>query len=79
MNEYVISVAGPLPDDLLRAFPGLSRRQVPVHTMLSGELADQCALQGVLNQLEVSGAEILEVRRLPPSGQPRGDDGGRGA
>ncbi|GAA4360488.1 hypothetical protein [Angustibacter luteus] len=67
MSEYVISVAGPLSDDLMSAFPGLSRRQVPVHTMLSGELPDQCALQGVINHLDRLGVEIIEIRQLPPS------------
>ena len=66
MSEYVISVAGRLSDDLMSAFPGLHRTQVPVHTMLSGELPDQCALQGVLTTLDGLGVEIIEVRQLPP-------------
>jgi hypothetical protein len=75
MSEYVISVAGRVPDDFQRAFPGLRRRQVPRHTMLSGELPDQCALQGVIAQLENSGVEIIEVRRLPPNPRLPGAEG----
>ena len=36
-------------------------------TVLSGVLADQPALHGVLSQIEALGLELLEVRRLPPT------------
>jgi hypothetical protein len=35
--------------------------------VLSGVLADQPALHGVLSQIEALGLELLEVRRLPPT------------
>ena len=35
--------------------------------MLSGELPDQCALQGVITHLDRLGVEIIEIRQLPPS------------
>jgi hypothetical protein len=42
-------------------------------TVLSGTIADQAALYGVLAQLEALGLELIEVRRVPPwpeSGKP---------
>ena len=77
MGEYVINVAGPLTDEALAAFPTLRRTAVPRHTMLSGELPDQCALQGVLSELDRRGVEIIEVRRLP--GHEHGDQRETGA
>jgi hypothetical protein len=34
--------------------------------VLTGVLADQAALYGVLAELEALGLELIEVRRLPP-------------
>jgi hypothetical protein len=34
--------------------------------VLTGMLADQAALYGVLAEIEALGLELLEVRRLPP-------------
>jgi hypothetical protein len=39
-------------------------------TVLTGVLADQAALYGVLAEAEGLGLELIEVRRLPP-GEPR--------
>ena len=39
--------------------------------MLTGVLADQAALYGVLAAAEALGLELLEVRRLPPRDEPR--------
>ena len=38
--------------------------------MLTGALADQAALYGVLAEVEALGLELIEVRRLPPD-EPR--------
>ena len=65
MSEYVISVAGAVAQTVLDAYPTMSSAAVPVHTMLAGELPDQCALQGLMTALERHGVEIIEVRRLP--------------
>jgi hypothetical protein len=37
----------------------------PVETVLHGEIADQAALHGVLDQVQALGLELIEVRRLP--------------
>jgi hypothetical protein len=34
--------------------------------VLTGVLADQAALYGVLSEAEALGLELIEVRRLPP-------------
>jgi hypothetical protein len=40
-------------------------------TVLTGTLADQAALYGVLAEAETLGLELIEVRRLPPPDEPR--------
>jgi hypothetical protein len=48
------------------AFPGLQASMDGDQTILTGTLADQAALYGVLAEIEALGLELLEVRRLPP-------------
>ena len=52
------------------AFPGLQARAEGGDTVLTGVLADQAALCGVLAEAEALGLELIEVRRLPPC-EPR--------
>jgi hypothetical protein len=60
---YEIRVRGLLGRMLLGAFPGLRARADGTETVLSGPLADQAALHGVLDQIEALGLELLELRR----------------
>jgi hypothetical protein len=60
---YEIRVRGVLGGMLLGAFPGLRAQAEGAETVLSGPLADQAALYGLLAQLEALGLELLEVRR----------------
>ena len=62
---YHIVVRGHLGATALRAFPGLRAETRDRDTLLSGPIADQAALHGVLAQIEALGLELLEVRRLP--------------
>ena len=64
---YEICVGGRLGDMIRSAFPDLRVRARGGDTTLSGVLADQAALYGVLAQLEALGLELIEVRRLPPA------------
>jgi len=60
---YAIRVRGLLGGTLLAAFPDLRAQPDGTETVLSGPLADQAALYGVLAHLEALGLELLEVRR----------------
>ena len=64
--RYQISVHGRLGQTMLAAFPALQARTRGGDTTLTGTLADQAALYGVLAEIEALGLELLEVRRLPP-------------
>jgi hypothetical protein len=69
MNEtsnsacYEIRVRGLLDGMLLGAFPGMRAQAHGTETVLTGQLADQAALYGLLAQIEALGLELLEVRR----------------
>jgi hypothetical protein len=60
---YEIRVRGLLGGMLLGAFPGLRAQAHGTETVLTGPLADQAALYGLLAQIEALGLELLEVRR----------------
>jgi hypothetical protein len=60
---YEIRVRGLLSSMLLGAFPDLRAQAHGKETVLTGPLADQAALYGVLAQMEALGLELLEVRR----------------
>ena len=60
---YEIRVRGLLGGTLLGAFPDLRARAHGTETVLTGPLADQAALYGLLAQIEALGLELLEVRR----------------
>ena len=66
IGSYEIQIGGRLGDTIRSAFPALQVRTVGKDTVLSGVLADQAALYGVLAQIEALGLELIEVRRLPP-------------
>lgn len=65
-QQYKICVRGHLGETLRSAFPGLQARTRDDDTMLTGVLADQAALYGVLAEIEALGLELIEVRRLAP-------------
>jgi hypothetical protein len=65
MTLYVIRVTGTLSDGLLTKFPHLLVNREPAQTVLHGELPDQAALTGVLDQLDELGVHILEVVQVP--------------
>jgi hypothetical protein len=65
-QRYEICVRGRLGEMIRSAFPALQARTRGDATMLTGVLADQAALYGVLAEIEALGLELIEVRRLPP-------------
>jgi hypothetical protein len=62
---YEICIRGRLGQTFRSAFPALQARAHGGDTILTGELADQAALYGVLAEIEALGLELIEVRRLP--------------
>jgi hypothetical protein len=68
--HYEILVAGRLGPTLLEAFPTLEAQRRGDETLLSGPLADQSALFGVLHQIEALGLRLLDVSCIagPDSG-----------
>jgi hypothetical protein len=70
--DYEIGVTGPIPDGTLSNVDGVVVAVQPEATILSGAVADQAALHGLINRLHVAGLELLEVRRAarPSAGPP---------
>jgi hypothetical protein len=64
-THYEITVRGRLGETLIAAFDGLTARPAPAQTILSGELADQAALYGVLERIESLGLELVDVHVSP--------------
>jgi hypothetical protein len=67
---YQIRVGGRLGQTIRSAFPALRAQVDGGDTVLTGVLADQAAVYGVLAEAEALGLELIEVRRLP-SDEPR--------
>jgi hypothetical protein len=67
---YQIRIRGVLGATILSAFPALQARPEGGDTILTGVLADQAALYGVVAEAEGLGLELVEVRRLPSPGEP---------
>lgn len=68
---YQIRVRGRLGQTILSAFPALRARVEGGDTVLTGQLADQAALYGVLAEAEALGLELIEVRRVRPASPDR--------
>lgn len=63
-SYYEIRVAGVLPPEALLGFDRLSASVEPVETVVHGPIQDQAALHGLLARLEISGVQVMEIRRL---------------
>jgi hypothetical protein len=68
MARYEICVGGHLGEMIRAAFADLRIQVRGGDTVLSGVMADQAALFGVLRQVEALGLELIEVRRVPLCG-----------
>ena len=69
-SRYEFRVRGRLAERLLSSFAGFDAEIQPVETILSGEVADQAALHGVLEQIESLGLELVEVKQADERRQP---------
>jgi hypothetical protein len=65
VTRVLIRVDGELSDELLGAFPGLRAMTPRTQTTLTGEMADQQEMQGVLNYLSSLGVPVIEVLTVP--------------
>jgi hypothetical protein len=65
---YEIRIKGRLSDSLTGAFEDFTAAVKPAETVMRGELRDQSELHAVLDQIQSLGLELIEVRRLPESG-----------
>jgi hypothetical protein len=66
-TQFEIRVKGKVSPAVLSAFEGLHCSVAPIETVLSGPVADQAALHGLLDRIQELGLELIEVRRLPDS------------
>jgi hypothetical protein len=63
-KAFEIHLRGELSREAASELEGLEATVVPAETIVSGFVADQAALYGVLNRLQGLGLELVEVRRL---------------
>ena len=68
-GSYEIRIKGRLSDSLQTAFEGLTATVEPVETVLHGPVPDQSSLHGLLDRIQSLGLELVEIRRLPVSGE----------
>lgn len=62
---YEIRIAGIVGEELAPYVENMTSEILPVETVLRGEIADQAALHGVLDQVQALGLELIEIRALP--------------
>ena len=74
-RTYEIRVSGVLPDDAAAEFDDVRVSTADVSTVLTGELADQAALLGLLARLRELGVDVVEVRRVLTPTSPVSDEG----
>ena len=65
MARMLIRVDAEVTDELAHAFPQLTSRHHAASTTLTGQIADQQELQGVLNLLSSLGFDVTEVLTIP--------------
>ncbi len=65
MTRMMIRVDGELTDELVGAFPHLIPQTQRATTTLTGDLADQEELQGILNLLNSLGIKVVEIVTIP--------------
>ena len=65
MIKLMIRVDAEVSDELMSAFPQLSTHLHPLQTTMTGDVADQEELLGVLNLLTSLGIPVVEVITMP--------------
>jgi hypothetical protein len=63
-RRYEIRIRGQVGDELASYVGNMTAEVRPVETVLRGEVVDQAALHGMLDQVQALGLELIEVRLL---------------
>jgi hypothetical protein len=69
VTRYRIEVVGELGERFDASFGAFERRVAAGRTVLTGDVADQAQLHGLLELLEALGVELVSVNR-PADGPP---------
>jgi hypothetical protein len=65
VTRYEIRIAGAVGEELAPYVGEMTSVVRPVETVVCGEIVDQSALLGMLDQVRALGLRLLEVRTLP--------------
>jgi hypothetical protein len=65
MFHVLIRLDHELSDELVTAFPQRAVRHHPASTTLTGEIADNQELQGILALLDLHGIQIVDLITIP--------------
>jgi len=66
---YEIRIKGRLSDSLSGAFEDFTAAVRPAETIMRGELRDQSELHGVLDEIQLLGLELIEVKQIEQKSQ----------
>ena len=69
-SRYEFRIRGRVGERLLAGFAGFDAEIEPVETVLRGDVADQAALHGVLEQIQALGLELVELRQIDEPSRP---------
>lgn len=68
VRRYEFRVVGHLSERARSAFLGMDVREVPVETVICGDVAEDGGVQAVMDVLQRHGARVLSVRRTSGDG-----------
>jgi hypothetical protein len=75
-SRYEFRIRGRVGERLLAGFEGFDAEIEPVETVLRGDVPDQAALHGVLEQIQALGLELVELRQIDEPSRPIGGRSG---
>jgi hypothetical protein len=73
--SYEIRIRGKVGDSVLASFEDMEAGVRPAETVLTGTIADQAQLHGLLERIQLLGLELVEVRQVPEPAR-RSDESG---
>jgi len=68
MTDYQLELRGEISDRFAAVFEGMRIEQRDGNTLLTGPLADQAQLFGVLDRIQSLGLELVSIKRARPKG-----------